>query len=239
MIYMFLSPTDDLGENELFSGQKTTQVFYPCFWHHSEIVIVSHICTLGVHNISIFYLPMFQIVLLLLALVAVPWMLLPKPFIMKRQHENVNFWDMCWTLELVNGSGLAFTTNSKFNVFVEASGWVIYSPSSRRKPSRGSSKRFSWRAWGVWIQWSAGASAHSYYRVRTWSSFEYCFIPSIMGIEVLVTKSFQQYLQRLWILNNTKLVNLLLSIVILSLEYKWTTSKITDKIISIHQTIEC
>ncbi|XP_021849943.1 V-type proton ATPase subunit a3 [Spinacia oleracea] len=53
MIYMFLSPTDDLGENELFSGQKTT-----------------------------------QIVLLLLALVAVPWMLLPKPFIMKRQHEN-------------------------------------------------------------------------------------------------------------------------------------------------------
>lgn len=26
MIYMFLSPTDDLGENELFSGQKTVQV---------------------------------------------------------------------------------------------------------------------------------------------------------------------------------------------------------------------
>lgn len=53
MIYMFLSPTDDLGENQLFIGQKTG-----------------------------------QIVLLLLALVAVPWMLLPKPFLMKKQHEE-------------------------------------------------------------------------------------------------------------------------------------------------------
>lgn len=26
MIYMFLSPTDDLGDNQLFPGQKTTQV---------------------------------------------------------------------------------------------------------------------------------------------------------------------------------------------------------------------
>ncbi|PON77412.1 ATPase, V0 complex, subunit 116kDa [Trema orientale] len=52
MIYMFLSPTDDLGENQLFPGQKTV-----------------------------------QIVLLLLALVAVPWMLLPKPFLLKKQHE--------------------------------------------------------------------------------------------------------------------------------------------------------
>lgn len=26
MIYMFLSPTDDLGENELFANQKTVQV---------------------------------------------------------------------------------------------------------------------------------------------------------------------------------------------------------------------
>lgn len=26
MIYMFLSPTDDLGENQLFVGQKTVQV---------------------------------------------------------------------------------------------------------------------------------------------------------------------------------------------------------------------
>ncbi|KAB1207348.1 Vacuolar proton ATPase a3 [Morella rubra] len=53
MIYMFLSPTDDLGENQLFVGQKTV-----------------------------------QIVLLLLALVAVPWMLLPKPFLLKKQHQD-------------------------------------------------------------------------------------------------------------------------------------------------------
>eukprot|EP00268_Persea_americana_P062128 TRINITY_DN793_c0_g1_i1.p1 TRINITY_DN793_c0_g1~~TRINITY_DN793_c0_g1_i1.p1 ORF type:complete len:824 (+),score=150.46 TRINITY_DN793_c0_g1_i1:177-2648(+) len=53
MIYMFLSPTDELGENQLFAGQKT-----------------------------------LQLVLLLLAFVAVPWMLLPKPFLLKKQHEE-------------------------------------------------------------------------------------------------------------------------------------------------------
>lgn len=53
MIYMFLSPTDELGENQLFPGQK-----------------------------------MVQLVLLLLAFVSVPWMLLPKPFLLKRQHDQ-------------------------------------------------------------------------------------------------------------------------------------------------------
>ncbi|KAF3435764.1 hypothetical protein FNV43_RR22856 [Rhamnella rubrinervis] len=53
MIYMFLSPTDELGENQLFPGQKT-----------------------------------LQLVLLLLALVAVPWMLLPKPFLLKKQYQE-------------------------------------------------------------------------------------------------------------------------------------------------------
>ncbi|XP_019152996.1 PREDICTED: V-type proton ATPase subunit a3-like isoform X2 [Ipomoea nil] len=53
MIYMFLSPTDDLEENQIFTGQK--------------------------------YL---QILLVLLALVAVPWMLFPKPFLLKKQHEE-------------------------------------------------------------------------------------------------------------------------------------------------------
>ncbi|GAB4837861.1 V-type proton ATPase subunit a2 [Ancistrocladus abbreviatus] len=53
MIYMFLSPTDDLGENQLFPGQKIA-----------------------------------QLVLLFLALVSVPWMLLPKPFLLKMQHEQ-------------------------------------------------------------------------------------------------------------------------------------------------------
>ncbi|KAL5129941.1 V-type proton ATPase subunit a3 [Glycine soja] len=52
LIYMFLSPTDDLGENQLFAGQKN-----------------------------------LQLVLLLLAAISVPWMLLPKPFILKKQHE--------------------------------------------------------------------------------------------------------------------------------------------------------
>lgn len=51
MIYMFLSPFEDLGENQLFWGQR-----------------------------------FIQIILLLAALVAVPWMLFPKPFILKRLH---------------------------------------------------------------------------------------------------------------------------------------------------------
>ncbi|CAI0437872.1 unnamed protein product [Linum tenue] len=55
MIYMFLSPTDELGENQLFPGQKNTQM-----------------------------------VLLLLALVAVPWMLFPKPFLLKREYEKTH-----------------------------------------------------------------------------------------------------------------------------------------------------
>ncbi|KAF5184473.1 V-type proton atpase subunit a isoform [Thalictrum thalictroides] len=53
MIYMFLSPTDDLGENELFWGQRP-----------------------------------LQILLLLLALVAVPWMLFPKPLILRKLHSE-------------------------------------------------------------------------------------------------------------------------------------------------------
>ncbi|MCO5605790.1 hypothetical protein L7F22_059974 [Adiantum nelumboides] len=51
MIYMFLSPTADLADNQLFWGQK--------------------------------YL---QILLLLAALIAVPWMLLPKPLILRKRH---------------------------------------------------------------------------------------------------------------------------------------------------------
>ncbi|CAJ2654330.1 V-type proton ATPase subunit a1-like isoform X1 [Trifolium pratense] len=53
MIYMFLSPFDMLGENELFWGQRP-----------------------------------LQILLLLLALIAVPWMLFPKPFILKKLHNE-------------------------------------------------------------------------------------------------------------------------------------------------------
>ncbi|KAL1827025.1 hypothetical protein ACET3Z_005437 [Daucus carota] len=53
MIYMFLSPFDDLGDNQLFWGQGVVQVM-----------------------------------LLLAALVAVPWMLFPKPFILKKLHSE-------------------------------------------------------------------------------------------------------------------------------------------------------
>ncbi|KAG8078404.1 hypothetical protein GUJ93_ZPchr0007g4111 [Zizania palustris] len=53
MIYMFLDPAGDLGENQLFWGQKE-----------------------------------LQILLLLMAIVAVPWMLFPKPFILRKLHKE-------------------------------------------------------------------------------------------------------------------------------------------------------
>ncbi|GMG98824.1 hypothetical protein Nepgr_000664 [Nepenthes gracilis] len=53
MIYMFLNPMDELGENQLFWGQRP-----------------------------------FQILLLLLAVIAVPWMLFPKPFILRKLHSQ-------------------------------------------------------------------------------------------------------------------------------------------------------
>ncbi|KAK8968883.1 Vacuolar proton ATPase a1 [Platanthera guangdongensis] len=54
MIYMFLSPTESLGDNQLFWGQKT-----------------------------------LQILLLLMAIIAVPWMLFPKPFILRKLNMEV------------------------------------------------------------------------------------------------------------------------------------------------------
>ncbi|KAF8395009.1 hypothetical protein HHK36_018948 [Tetracentron sinense] len=53
MIYMFLSPTEDLGENQLFWGQRPLQVL-----------------------------------LLLSAIIAVPLMLFPKPFILRKLHSE-------------------------------------------------------------------------------------------------------------------------------------------------------
>ncbi|KAK7341775.1 hypothetical protein VNO80_24714 [Phaseolus coccineus] len=53
MIYMFLSPFENLGDNQLFWGQRPLQV-----------------------------------VLLLLSVVAVPWMLFPKPFMLKKLHNE-------------------------------------------------------------------------------------------------------------------------------------------------------
>lgn len=87
MIYMFLSPTDDLGENQLFPGQKFLQVDF-CYLYHiySEcLLFIIVFPVLPVSNTCSLY----QIVLLLLAFVAVPWMLVPKPFLLKKQHQEV------------------------------------------------------------------------------------------------------------------------------------------------------
>ncbi|KAL9268608.1 V-type proton ATPase subunit a1-like protein [Drosera capensis] len=53
MIYMFLSPMEELGENQLFWGQRPLQIF-----------------------------------LLLIAIIAAPWILFPKPFILKKLNSE-------------------------------------------------------------------------------------------------------------------------------------------------------
>ncbi|OIW15761.1 hypothetical protein TanjilG_04296 [Lupinus angustifolius] len=73
MIYMFLSPTDKLGDNQLFWGQRP-----------------------------------LQIVLLLLALIAVPWMLFPKPFILKKLYT-----------ERFQGRSYGLLNNSEMDLEVE------------------------------------------------------------------------------------------------------------------------
>ncbi|CAF1863605.1 unnamed protein product [Brassica oleracea] len=69
MIYMFLSPTEELGENELFWGQRPLQARYLNF-----CLILTHLDTI------------LQILLLLMAFIAVPWMLFPKPFALRKIH---------------------------------------------------------------------------------------------------------------------------------------------------------
>lgn len=84
MIYMFLSPTDDLGENQLFMGQKFLQV---CSYHTPVAANLRESKHVKPDDGACF--PGSQIILLLLAVAAVPWMLFPKPFILKKQHEEV------------------------------------------------------------------------------------------------------------------------------------------------------
>lgn len=84
MIYMFLSPFDDLRDNQLFWGQSFVQAWSLWLWfwprYHETIQF----------EFSIWLEPCFlQVILLLCAVVAVPWMLFPKPFILKRQHSEV------------------------------------------------------------------------------------------------------------------------------------------------------
>ena len=56
------------------------------------LLILMFLRTVGfIFLIRFFFPSCSQIVLLLLALIAVPWMLLPKPFLLKKQHEQVCF----------------------------------------------------------------------------------------------------------------------------------------------------
>ena len=93
----FISHNDiHVLESHWWSGRK------PAFhwsenWSGGLLLLLNGLFILGFfsthircnHSTYSFYLFCYQIVLLLLALVAVPWMLLPKPFLMKKQHEEV------------------------------------------------------------------------------------------------------------------------------------------------------
>jgi V-type H+-transporting ATPase subunit a len=104
MIYIFLSPTEELGENQLFPGQKTAQVFL-CFNFDLRLTfcLFEDISALTAHTCFPLVL---QMVLLLLALVSVPCMLLPKPFILKAQHQSVSLnhfpLNSCGAILLIN-----------------------------------------------------------------------------------------------------------------------------------------
>ncbi|CAL9234689.1 unnamed protein product [Arabidopsis halleri] len=83
MIYMFLSPTEELGENELFWGQRPLQARFPSrFFIQNYIGYFFHPTPLDTH--TRYNNP--QIMLLLLAFIAVPWMLFPKPFALRKIH---------------------------------------------------------------------------------------------------------------------------------------------------------
>lgn len=64
-------------------------LYCTCFWFWTKWKIIP----MDVQNVCIHLNSSFnhQLVLLLLALVAVPWMLFPKPLILKKQHQNVWF----------------------------------------------------------------------------------------------------------------------------------------------------
>ncbi|KMZ56077.1 hypothetical protein ZOSMA_99G00070 [Zostera marina] len=80
MIYMFLSPTDDLDENQLFNGQKS-----------------------------------LQLVLLSLALISVPWMLFPKPLLLKKQHEERHQGQAYAMLQTTDSNTIQIEQDQTFN----------------------------------------------------------------------------------------------------------------------------
>lgn len=84
MIYMFLSPFEDLGENQLFWGQGFIQA-----WPFLILMIACLNSDYLLLRVGWFIVDILQIILLFAALVAVPWMLFPKPFILKKLHSEV------------------------------------------------------------------------------------------------------------------------------------------------------
>lgn len=129
-----------------------------------------------------------QLVLLLLALVSVPWMLLPKPFLLKRQHEVCSFKLLCFCP--LNIVVFLYHVLSSFSLHClsEAPGRILCTPSRYRGVSaiRGTPWRFS-RSRGVWIQRSFCTSAYTHNRICPWGSFKYSFLSSFMGSQVKIT----------------------------------------------------
>lgn len=90
MIYMFLSPTEELGENELFWGQRPLQARFPPFFILCSLFYIGSLF-LPTHLRTHTRYYNLQIMLLLLAFIAVPWMLFPKPFALRKIHMEVGF----------------------------------------------------------------------------------------------------------------------------------------------------
>jgi len=114
----------------------------------------------------------YQLVLLLLAFVSVPWMLLPKPFILKKQHDAVCSLFLVLKFPTRLHGTIVSVVVLTCNIYAtsEARGWIVYTTWKYRwELASGVKPRFPW-SWGIWVQWSLCTSTYTYHRICAWSS---------------------------------------------------------------------
>lgn len=130
-----------------------------------------------------------QLVLLLLALVSVPWMLIPKPLLLKRQHERVCLYSISHILLLLCACSLIFSYCFSVYFQSEASGPPIRNAPGHRWISGSGVGGTSWRLtwpWGVWVQRSFCSPNDPHDWICSWCSLKHSFIPSSLGSEVML-----------------------------------------------------
>lgn len=119
-------------------------------------------------------------------------MLLPKPFILKKQHEAVRFFPFSLFSFSIRSCFLSFAGCPKRFPSPEASRSVIRTSwRDRWESSCRDKRRIPW-ARGVWIQRDICASADSHHRVCAWSCFQHRFLPASLGSQVWVVEAIDE-----------------------------------------------